>query len=54
MVGGGLGALLYAPPNNPYRKWYQTIPLYTHSLALNFVENNFSLMVPRLKKCLKV
>ena len=39
--GGGEG-VVRSPPNNPYWKWYQTIPLYTHSLPLIFVENFFS------------
>ena len=30
------------PTHNPYSKWYPTIPLYTHSLPLNLVENIFS------------
>ena len=35
----GWGEALFAP-YNPYKKWYQTIPLYTHSIPLTFFGKN--------------
>ena len=47
--GGPVGPL----PHNPYWKWYQTIPLYTHSLPLIFIDFFSVLRVLGLKKASK-
>ena len=49
MGGGPVGH-----SHNPYWKWYQTIPLYTHSLPLIFVEQIFSFEGARPEKGIKI
>ena len=50
MVGGAVRL----PPPNPYWKWYQTIPLCTHSLPLKFCGKIFSFKGARPEKGLKI
>ena len=51
MGGGGEGGCC-THPYNPYWKWYQTIPLYTHSL--NFSWKMFSFAGSRPEKGIKI
>jgi len=51
---GGLGGPV-APPHNPFFfKWYQTIPLYTHSIPLIYFENIFRFEGARPEKAIKI
>ena len=52
IVHGGGG--IVRPLHNPYWKWYQTIPRFTHSLPLIFVEQIFSFEGARPEKGLKI